>query len=74
MNKAKEASLQDEQDREVRIREMVTEAGGLRPTIIDAKGDGFVPPTTVTDSVSRVDRIIIEESGTRPEGLHIDTA
>lgn len=69
--KAKLDSIQDEKDWETRVHEIIARVGGLRPLIIDAKGDSVVPPTTVADLVP-IDMIIIEESRACSEGPPAD--
>lgn len=58
---------------------MAIVAGGLIPTVIDAKGDGVMPPTIVADLVSIADGIIVDnsgmiadDSGSQPKGPSAD--
>lgn len=85
MNKAMTNSLQDKQDREVRVREMTVRAGGSRPPIIDIKESDdtnppsyiplVVPATTgamIANLVPVADEIHADESEAQFEGPRAD--
>lgn len=62
-------SNQDEQDCEIRVREITADADGLRAPVAIAEGADVVPP--YADSVPVIG-IVGDESGTRSEGPHPD--
>lgn len=47
---------------------------GPRIAIIDTEWDAVITFNTVVDSVSMVDGMITDGSGTRPEAQHADTS
>lgn len=51
---------------------MTSIASGLRPPVINIKGDSVVPPTVVADPGLVDNRIVVEESRTRCEGPCFD--
>lgn len=65
--KAKEDSLQSENDRETRVHEMAAGASVLIPPIFYAEGDSSTA-LTIVHFVPVVDRIITDESRTWSEG------
>lgn len=84
MMEATRDSLHNKQDRQVRVQEIATRAGGSRPTVIDVEGGGAEPSsdrplstsattsTTIVDSVSIVYKTHDDINRTQAEGPRAD--